>query len=200
MKDEELIAFAEKLKGSCYSCKKCSLGQVDSLDGFDPHVFGVGNVCANIVFLAEAPGFEETKLRQPLVGRSGKLFNKIILEGLGLKRNDVWITNTVLCRPPKNRKPISQEIKYCSEHFEKQIELIKPKVIITLGAVPLNYLASISNGITKIATKPLKSEEYNLDIFPLLHPSYILRTGKYELLGEHVVLLKRFLLENNILK
>jgi len=199
MKDEELIASAEKLKASCYSCKECHLGKT-KLDGFDPHVFAVGNVCADIMVLAEAPGLDETKQREPLVGRSGKLFNKMILGGLGLKRNDVWITNTVLCRPPKNRNPISFEVETCSIHFSNQVNLIKPKVIITLGAVPLKFLTDISGGITKIATKVLRSDKYDTDVFPMLHPSYIMRAAKYDLLKEHVVSLKKYLIDKNLLK
>lgn len=194
MKDKELIVLAEKLKQECYSCKKCELCSADP----DPHVFAIGNVCAKIMILAEAPGKTEVELKRPLVGKSGKLFDKAILGGLGLSRKDVWITNTVLCRPPNNRKPDNKEIEACNYHLLNQIELIKPKIIITLGMVPLNILTGISSGITKLASKPIFSKKYKMDVFPMLHPSYIMRTGNYKLLDKHTQLLKEYLIEKGI--
>ena len=138
--DQELLDKANSLKSKCLSCKKCVLGQADKLDGYDPHVYAIGNVASKIFFIAEAPGFDETVKRVPLIGRSGKVYEEEILKRLGLERKDVWTTNTCLCRPPNNRKPTKGEIESCHEHFQAQFDLIKPKLVVTLGAVPMSIM------------------------------------------------------------
>lgn len=193
------IEKAKELRSKCYSCRNCELGQ-DKLDGHNPHVYAIGNVASKIFFQAESPGFDETRLREPLIGRSGKLFDEKVLGGLGLKRNQVWITNAVLCRPPNNRKPTPSEREACMFHFVEQMKLINPKVIVTMGATPLEFLTGISSGITRLAGKPLKSEKFDISVFPLLHPSFILRSGQYDLLDDHVKSLKAYLEIAGLLK
>ncbi len=136
-------------------------------------VFGEGNPDSPLLLLGEAPGREEDEQGRPFVGRAGKLLNKI-LSSLEIDRNDIFITNAVKCRPPHNRKPTPEEINKCKELFLKnQIEIIKPKVICTLGVSPYEALFSKSIQITKQHGIPEKWN--NITIIPTLHPAYILR-------------------------
>ena len=106
------------LKDKCYACKECPLGRKE-VDGRDPHVFASGLVKSKIFFIAEAPGADEVKLKKPLVGRAGKFFEAKILGAAGLKRSDVYITNSVLCRPSdRNRTPLPVEIEICRMHLD----------------------------------------------------------------------------------
>jgi DNA polymerase len=170
---EKILELGKK----CYDCKKCPLGQT-LVDDRDPHVFSVGRVPSEIMFVAEAPGADEVKLRKPLVGRSGKFFDSKILEVAGLERKDVYITNTVLCRPAKNRTPLPGEIEACREHLDAQICLVNPKLIIPLGNVPLLGITG-QTGITKKRGKLQLSKEWSNGeqywVFPMFHPSYCLR-------------------------
>lgn len=187
---EEMLAKAEALRENCYNCKNCSLGQCEKLDGYNPHVYGYGNVASKIFFVAEAPGFTETQKQIPLIGKSGQLYEKKILAPLGLERDDIWTTNTVLCRPPNNRKPTEEERKLCLPHFEAQLKLMQPKLIIVLGSTPLEMATGISSGITKCAGELIDSF-FDIPTFVLLHPSFILRTGKYDLLDDLVEKLRQ---------
>ena len=119
----ELAAYAEETG----ACTRCRLAQ-----GRTQVVFGVGNPDADLVFVGEAPGFHEDKQGVPFVGQAGKLLTKL-LEEVGLTRDDVWISNVLKCRPPGNRDPQPDEIEACEPHLFRQLELIRPKVIATLG-------------------------------------------------------------------
>ena len=136
-------------------------------------VFGEGNANADILFIGEAPGFNEDQLKRPFVGQSGKLLDKL-LNRTGLQRREVYITNIVKRRPPENRDPLPEEIEAFKPYLAKQIEIIDPKVIATLGRFSMNYflpLAKISNDHGKI------TEWENRKIFPLFHPAAALRAG-----------------------
>lgn len=134
-------------------------------------VLGEGNIDCEVLFIGEAPGKEEDKLIRPFVGRSGQLLNKM-LEGLGWKREQVYITNIVKRRPPDNRDPLPSEIEAYKPYLAKQIEIIKPKIIATLGRFSMNYFLP-DNKITRDQGKIFKSGTYK--IFPLFHPAAILR-------------------------
>jgi uracil-DNA glycosylase family 4 len=136
-------------------------------------VFGEGNENAEILFVGEGPGANEDAQGSPFVGKSGELLTKMIENVLELTREDVYIANIVKCRPPGNRTPTSDEAYTCKPYLLKQIELIRPKLIVTLGGTAYQYLTEDSTPITKIRGTIHKQEEYT--IIPTYHPSYLLR-------------------------
>jgi len=123
-----------KLKIEIEHCKKCDLWK--SRNNF---VLGEGSLDTNILFIGEAPGYWEDQKSKPFVGRSGKVLDEI-LDSIGLKRRDIYIANIIKCRPPNNRNPLSDEIKTCTSHLDKQIAIIQPKIIATLGNFALEYI------------------------------------------------------------
>lgn len=135
-------------------------------------VFGEGNPKAELMFIGEAPGAEEDATGRPFVGAAGKLLDKIIA-AIGLKREDVYISNVVKCRPPNNRKPTSDEMTACEPFLFNEIEIVKPKLIVTLGATPLTCLLGIKEGITK--TRGQFYDFYGIPVMPTFHPAYLLR-------------------------
>jgi len=144
-------------------------------------VFGEGDIDCEVLFIGEAPGVEEDRLVRPFVGRSGKLLDKMI-ESIGWKREQVYITNIVKRRPPDNRDPLPSEIEAYKPYLAKQIEIINPKIITTLGRFSMNYFLPTAK-ITRDQGKLFTFEKYK--IFPLFHPAAILRgtvpASEYEL-------------------
>jgi DNA polymerase len=135
-------------------------------------VFGVGNARAELMFIGEAPGADEDEQGEPFVGRAGQLLTKII-QAMGYRREDVYIANVLKCRPPENRTPLPEEVANCLPYLLAQIELIKPKVIVALGATALRALLDVQLGITK-----MRGNWYNfrgIPIMPTFHPAYLLR-------------------------
>jgi DNA polymerase len=135
-------------------------------------VFGVGSETAEIMFIGEAPGADEDAQGIPFVGRAGQLLTKII-EAMGCRREDVYIANIIKCRPPENRPPEPDEVANCLPYVLSQIELIKPKVIVALGATALRALLDVQLGITK-----MRGHWYtfrDIPIMPTFHPAYLLR-------------------------
>jgi DNA polymerase-1 len=144
---------------------------------------GQGNLNANIMLISEAPGYNEVVDRKPFVGKAGQLLRKN-LEKVGINTKDVYITNVVKCRPPQNRTPKPNEIKACSEYLIEEIKKVKPKVIASLGNIPLKYLTG-NSGVTKLRGSEIWSDEYNCWILPIYHPSYVVRfAGKAKQHGE----------------
>lgn len=135
-------------------------------------VFGEGSSQAKIVFIGEAPGVNEDREGQPFVGRSGKLLNTC-LEEIGLKREDVYITNIVKRRPPENRDPLPEEIEAYRSCLKEQLEIIKPKIIVTLGRFALNYFIPDIK-ISQSQGRVFKLEN-NLILIPMFHPAAALR-------------------------
>src|SRR3989338_3908439 len=134
-------------------------------------VFGEGDPDAAVMFIGEAPGIREDELKRPFVGRSGQLLDKLILE-IGWKRADVYITNIVKRRPPDNRDPSPEEIESYKPYLARQIEIIKPKVIATLGRFSMNYFLPTA----KITRDQGKAVPWmGRLIFPLFHPAAVLR-------------------------
>jgi uracil-DNA glycosylase len=140
-------------------------------------VFGAGNANADLMFVGEAPGAEEDRQGLPFVGRAGALLTEL-LEGIGMKREDVWITNVLRCRPPGNRDPQPIEIESCQPYTYKQVELIEPRVIGTLGNFATKLLTGSRTGITKVRGTAQVHEIGGRTVFvmPLLHPAAALRT------------------------
>ncbi|KKP28167.1 MAG: Uracil-DNA glycosylase [candidate division TM6 bacterium GW2011_GWF2_30_66] len=167
----------EKLYKKYKNCQNCPLAKL----GRKNIVFGEGNPNAKLIIVGEGPGEKEDAACKPFIGKSGQLLTKI-LEQTGLKREDVFITNTVKCRPPKNRNPKTEEIESCTKLLLlKQIDIIEPKVICTLGAIPARVFLGKKVNNLPIKITAIRGQIFkcgNLTIIPTYHPAYILRNNK----------------------
>jgi DNA polymerase len=164
----ELEAFARQVAG----CTKCRLSQ-----GRTQVVFGVGDPEADLMFVGEAPGFHEDKQGYPFVGQAGKLLDKL-LAGIGLERKDVYVANVLKCRPPGNRDPQPDEIEACEGHLFRQIELIRPRVVATLGNFATKLLSGKPTGITRVhgVEQEVTLGGSRVLLYPLYHPAAALYT------------------------
>src|SRR3954453_3448172 len=142
-------------------------------------VFGMGNADADLMFVGEAPGATEDQVGKPFVGRAGKLLDQL-LEEIGLSRGEVFVANILKCRPPGNRDPLPEEIEECMPHLMRQIQLIEPRVIATLGNYATKSITGSPVGITRCCGRPQERELGGRDvtIYPLFHPAAALRTPK----------------------
>jgi len=161
-----LQALREDLGADCARCKLHTLGRTQV-------VFGVGNPEADLMFVGEAPGADEDIQGEPFVGRAGQLLTKII-EAIGLKREDVYIANVIKCRPPGNRNPEPDEVEQCEPFLFRQIDTVKPKVIVALGKFAAQCLLRTNDPITRIRGREFKYRDAIL--IPTYHPAYLLRT------------------------
>ena len=139
-------------------------------------VFGAGNADADLMFVGEAPGANEDRQGKPFVGQAGKLLDGLLAE-IGLEREDTFIANVLKCRPPGNRDPRPEEIEECSPYLVRQVELIEPKVICTLGNFATKLLTGSPLGITKVRGVPQERTvgSWRVTLYPLLHPAAALR-------------------------
>jgi DNA polymerase len=153
------------------ACKRCKLADA----GRTQVVFGMGDPHADLMFVGEGPGAEEDKQGLPFVGRSGQLLDKVMFEELGMTRDKVFIANTVKCRPPGNRDPEPDEIAACWPWLEQQLDLIAPKVVVTLGNFATKLLLDTKEGITKLRGKSYPFR--NGVLIPTFHPAAVLRGG-----------------------
>jgi uracil-DNA glycosylase len=153
-------------------CTRCPLAA-----GRTQVVFGAGHPDADLMFVGEAPGFHEDKQGVPFVGQAGKLLEKL-LGGVGLARSDVYIANVLKCRPPGNRDPQADEIEACESHLFRQIELIRPRVVATLGNFATKLLSGRPLGITRVHGQPQEVTlgGNSVTLFPLYHPAAALYT------------------------
>ena len=156
-----------------HDCTLCKLAA-----GRTQVVFGVGRPDANLMFVGEGPGQQEDLQGEPFVGRAGKLLTQLI-EGIGLQRADVYIANVVKCRPPGNRDPEPDEIDACAPWLDRQLVLIRPRVIVTLGNFATKLLLETKDGITKVRGRQFPFSRAGVDatLLPTLHPSAVLRGG-----------------------
>ena len=166
----ELHAYGEEVA----NCTRCVLAQ-----GRTQVVFGSGNPQADLMFVGEAPGFHEDKQGVPFVGAAGKLLEQL-LAGIGLGRGDVYIANVLKCRPPGNRDPLPEEIEACEGHLWRQIELIQPRIVATLGNFATKLLSGKPTGITRVHGQ---EQETTLGgrrvlLYPLYHPAAALYTPR----------------------
>ena len=166
----ELAVLADSVAG----CTKCRLAE-----GRTQVVFGSGHPHADLMFVGEAPGFHEDKQGVPFVGAAGQLLSKL-LAGIGLAREDVYVANVLKCRPPGNRDPLPEEIEACEGHLFKQIELIRPTVVATLGNFATKLLSGKPTGITRVHGQ---EQEVTLGgrtvlLYPLFHPAAALYTPR----------------------
>jgi DNA polymerase len=166
----ELTVLADAVAG----CTKCRLSE-----GRTQVVFGSGHPDADLMFVGEAPGFHEDKQGVPFVGQAGKLLEKL-LAGIGLGREDVYIANVLKCRPPGNRDPQQDEIEACESHLWKQIELIRPKLVATLGNFATKLLTAQPTGITRVhgQEREVTLGGNRVLLYPLYHPAAALYTPR----------------------
>ena len=166
---EELVALYNEVK----DCHRCPLAEHRT-----NVVFGMGNADADLMFVGEAPGFHEDQQGLPFVGRAGKLLDQL-LEEIGLeRRRDTFVANVLKSRPPGNRDPLPDEIDACKPYLLRQVELIQPKVICTLGNFSTKLLSGSSQGITRVHGRPHERRVGGLDVtlYPLFHPAAALRS------------------------
>jgi len=161
-----LQEIRDELGVDCSRCKLHALGRTQV-------VFGVGNPNADLMFVGEAPGADEDIQGEPFVGRAGQLLTKII-EAIGLRREDVYIANVIKCRPPGNRNPEPDEVDQCEPFLFRQIDTVKPKVIVALGKFAAQCLLRTNDPITRIRGREFKYRDAIL--IPTYHPAYLLRT------------------------
>ena len=162
---EALAAIKSDIGPDCDRCKLHTLGRKQV-------VFGVGNPNADLMFVGEAPGADEDIQGEPFVGRAGQLLTKII-EAIGLTREDVYIANVIKCRPPGNRNPEPDEVEQCEPFLFRQVDTIKPKVIVALGKFAAQCLLRTDTPITRIRGKEFTYRDAIL--IPTYHPAYLLR-------------------------
>jgi uracil-DNA glycosylase len=161
----EALAGVKAFIGECTRCKLSGLGRTQV-------VFGVGHPNADLMFVGEAPGADEDVQGVPFVGRAGQLLTKII-EAIGLGREDVYIANVIKCRPPQNRNPEPDEIATCEPFLFQQIDLIKPKVIVTLGKFAAQCLLRSEEPISRLRGRLF--DYRGAKLIPTFHPAYLLR-------------------------
>ena len=157
----------EELEESIKNCKNCKL-----CNNRTNIVFGEGNKNADVMFIGEGPGADEDAEGRPFVGKAGKLMNNAF-EGIGIKREEVYIANIVKCRPPNNRNPEEDETASCLNYLRNQVILIKPKIIVLLGSVALKNILGKEYGITAARGKWI--EKKDIIYMPTWHPAALLR-------------------------
>jgi uracil-DNA glycosylase len=167
---EELVALYREASG----CLRCPLHESRTRV-----VFGNGNADAGLMFIGEGPGQQEDVQGLPFVGRAGKLLDQL-LEEIGLSRQDVFVSNVVRCRPPGNRDPLPDEIAACKSYTDRQIELIEPRLICTLGKFAMQVVTRTNRGITAVHGRPEVHElgGRTVRVYPVFHPAAALRSTK----------------------
>src|SRR5882762_4978384 len=182
----EALAGVKAFIGECTRCKLSGLGRTQI-------VFGVGNPTADLMFVGEAPGADEDQQGFPFVGRAGQLLTKII-EAIDLKREDVYIANVIKCRPPQNRNPEPDEVDTCEPFLFRQIDAIKPKVIVALGKFAAQTLLRTLEPISRLRGRVF--DYRGAKLIPTFHPAYLLRNpaSKREV-WEDMKLVRRLLQE-----
>ncbi|MCX8109059.1 MAG: uracil-DNA glycosylase, partial [Verrucomicrobiae bacterium] len=172
-------AALEELHKRVLGCQKCK----HLAESRRNVVFGVGNPAARLVFVGEAPGLEEDEQGEPFVGKAGQLLTRII-QTMGLRREEVYICNILKCRPDTpgrsagNRKPTPTEMATCLPYLLEQLRIIKPEVIVALGATAVEGLFGKTDGISKIRGQWLEFE--GIPVMPTYHPAYLLRAQSAE--------------------
>ncbi|HIJ81969.1 MAG TPA: uracil-DNA glycosylase [Desulfuromonadales bacterium] len=166
---EEKHETLEHIRKNLGDCQRCKLGATRK-----NLVFGVGNPHARLVFVGEGPGADEDEKGEPFVGDAGKMLNRIIT-AMGLQREEVYICNVVKCRPPQNRNPEKDEIASCSPFLLRQLNSIRPEVIVALGTFAAQTVLGSKEAISKLRGK--FHDFHGTPLMPTYHPSYLLRSG-----------------------
>lgn len=168
------IEQLEKIREKCLKCDKCPLWKTRTNT-----VFSGGIPNHKLMLIGEAPGYYEDQKGEPFVGKAGQLLDKIFAS-VGLSRQqDVYICNTLKCRPPDNRDPLPEEKEACREYLDAQIEILKPRIILLCGRVAVNSMLGTTQGITKIRGKWFEGPNHS-KMMPIFHPSYLLRNDSRE--------------------
>jgi DNA polymerase len=166
---QDEAAFLDQLYDDIKDCQLCPLAESRT-----QVVFGVGRCDAEVVFVGEAPGYHEDVQGIPFVGSAGKLLSEL-LESIGIRREDVYITNVNKCKPPENRTPTAVEIKACKPFLENQIEIIKPRILCTLGNNATQNILGKRVSISKVRARSFQVDNYF--VFPMFHPAAALHLG-----------------------
>tara|TARA_B100001750_G_C15514600_1_gene606078 strand:- start:2871 stop:3581 length:711 start_codon:yes stop_codon:yes gene_type:complete len=166
--NQHLLDLQEQVK----TCKECALHQSRTQT-----VFGVGNTQSDWFIIGEAPGSEEDVKGEPFVGRAGQLLNSMLL-AMGLPRNEIFIANILKCRPPNNRDPKTDEVDACRKYLKRQLELIKPKIILALGRIAAQNLLKSDIPIGKMRGNSYLYPNSNLPVVVTYHPAYLLRSPR----------------------
>ncbi|HEV8343252.1 MAG TPA: uracil-DNA glycosylase [Candidatus Binatia bacterium] len=170
----------EELRSAIGDCRRCKLWP-----GRTHLVFGVGNPRATVMFVGEGPGRDEDLQGEPFVGRAGQLLTDIITRGMGFRREDVYIANVIKCRPPENRNPEPDEVESCEPFLKKQIDLIRPKIIVALGKFAVQALLKSKVSITRL--RGVWHDYHGIKLMPTFHPAYLLRNpGDKKLVWEDI--------------
>lgn len=164
----------EVVAAEAAACARCRLAETRT-----QVVFGVGDPTADLLVVGEGPGAEEDRRGEPFVGRSGRLLDQLVLEEMGLTRDRFYIANVVKCRPPDNRDPQPDEIEACRPWLDRQLELISPRVVLTVGNFATRTLLSTKEGITRLRgrTYPFGAAV----LVPTFHPAAVLRGGAQQM-------------------
>ncbi len=174
--EEDLKTLEVQVK----QCAKCALRA-----GCTQVVVGLGQATSKLVLIGEAPGADEDSSGRPFVGRSGRLLREVLHKN-GIKESHYYITNTVRCRPPENRTPTPEEMEACWPWLAKTLQIVKPKIVVTLGkpalfTLALKYGFTKKTGqlpITKLAGRPIYMEARKFYVYPVLHPAFALRRSE----------------------
>ena len=164
------MSSLDALAAEASTCTKCALAATRT-----QVVFSRGDPEADLVFIGEAPGRDEDLKGEPFVGRSGQLLDRLVAEEMGLARDSFYVMNTVKCRPPGNRDPLPAELDACRPWFDRQLALLQPKVIVTLGNFATKHLLETKEGITKLRGRAYPYRGGTL--IPTFHPAAVLRGG-----------------------
>ena len=162
----------ESLRQQVLACTRCGLHK-----GRTQAVFGVGNRVADWLFVGEAPGRDEDRQGEPFVGRAGKLLNSMIM-AMGMKREDVYIANINKCRPPENREPRPEEADACRPYLERQIAMIRPRLIVALGKVAAQNLLKVETPIGRMRGQRHEYPNPKVPVVVTYHPAYLLRSPR----------------------
>lgn len=171
---ERYIPALEQIKEDCEKCKRCALAETRT-----NLVFSDGVPNDKLMLIGEAPGYYEDQSGKPFVGKAGQLLDKI-LESQGFSRKkDIYICNTIKCRPPDNRDPLSEEKEACREYLDAQINILKPRIILLCGNVAVKSMLNTHLGVTKVRGKWFDGPN-DSKMMPIFHPSYLLRNDSKE--------------------
>lgn len=180
----------ENLRAEVEACTRCPLHKTR----IKP-VFGVGNIHADLMFIGEAPGAQEDKQGEPFVGRAGQLLDSM-LHAIGLSRQQIYIANILKSRPPNNRDPLPEEVAACTPFLIRQIALVQPKLLVTLGRIAAQFLLNTSTAIGNLRGKQFSYGTDNIPLLVAYHPAYLLRSPQNKAKAyEDLCLIKRTLEE-----
>jgi uracil-DNA glycosylase len=161
-----------EVEQAAMGCTLCGLAA-----GRTTVVFGEGDPNSSLMVIGEGPGRDEDLQGRPFVGRSGQLLDRLLLQEVGLRREQVYIANVVKCRPPGNRDPLPDEIAACRPYLDQQLRLIAPRVVVTLGNFATRALLATSEGVTRLRGRTYPLEVVDAVLVPTFHPAAALRGG-----------------------